>query len=794
MNDELSLLQRYMKQYLMASMTTCATSTTTGSNAASCLGHVYTTTNAALPPLVRNDRETYLTKRLGLPPLPDYLDNLYYNNDEEERRLNQSTIRSRSHSRGSLGDSHLSDVNDPESLTTNKDNDNRDIDNSRVDKAKVPKAWTKRQSINNNHLPFTTDYDFTCRLIMAPSSIPNSGFGVFAGEDIPPNTYVDLNPQLLLPLMDINYHTRIIPPINDNSDDSNEDVDDDATSATTSHSATSAKPWYRQSFLSDYVWSSDTYGAHLESYDGATLYTTLGMLANSHLELANTYQRTQRRPNYSRIQNRNVNPGTGSYSNLDGISFMSKDDEKNNDSNKQKGGIQQGNEIFVFYGINWFHAREEKMDTLFPTSNDYRIADEIVRIEQWDGNKETIEQSQKKWDDILTKLQLGTLNLNREHTEEERKSQLRIASALPSNIQDTNYVAKIGTAKYSVPNSRKSISTLKKEGGECLDLLRKGKSNIAQAGFGAFALYNMEEGSIIAPAPLVPFQRKVLDMEIDARTHQPVNPTTTMSNDTIKTSQLILNYSFGHPDSTLLLFPYASSINYINHNNINPNAYIRLSPSKMNRNELLEKPINELYSGLIFEVVALREISFGEEITIDYGKEWTDAWNQHVHQWKIQHEQHIMNPQSTIEEYMSSEEMKKKPYRTIDEQKIHPYPECIRTACYSIRNSGMWKYENFSDDYMSFCSIVERKKQNELYFYSVLVGRHSIDEEKNFNIENIDDNKLLKMIPQQAMFLLHDQYCSDLHLNGFRHEVGVPEGLYPDLWMDLEEETKPAKN
>lgn len=744
----------------MASINACTTSTTTGSNVTSCLGHDYTTvttTKAALPPLVRNDKETYLTQRLGLPPLPDYLDDYY---------------------------------------GSHPNNDNHEIDNSGVvDKAKVkiPKAWTKRQS-SINDLPFTTDYDFTCRLIMAPSSIPNAGLGMFAGEDIPPNTYIDLHPQLLLPLMDIYYHTRIIPTVDNNPDVNGANDADDATRAPPSDSATtttSKRPWYAQSLLSDYTWSSKTYGAHLESSDGATLYTTLGMLSNSHLGLSNVYQIAQRRPNYSRIQNRNVNPGAGSYSNLDGISFMSKENDhknnnNNNDNNKHK-GIKQGSEIFVDYGRNWFHSREEKMNTLFPESDDYRIADQIVRIEQWDGNVETIEQSQQKWDDILTKLQHGILDLHREHTEEERKSQRRIASALPSNVQDTIHAAKIGTAQYSLPNSKRSISALKEEGGLCLDLLRKGKSNIAQAGFGAFALHNMEEGSIIAPAPLVPFQRKVLDMNIDARTHKPVDPTTATSNDTIKTSQLILNYSFGHPNSTLLLFPYASSIHYINHNNINPNAYIRLSTSKMNRNELLEKPISELSSGLMFEVVALREISFGEEITIDYGNKWTDAWNQHVHQWNIQHEQHIMNPQSTIEEYMSSEAMKKKPYRTIDEQKIHPYPECIRTACYSIKYTGNWKYENLRGGDMNFCSIVERKKQNGLYFYSVLVGRYSADQEKNLKVEDIDDNKLLKMIPQQAILLLHDEYCSDLHLNGFRHEIGVPEGLYPDLWTDLED-------
>ena len=36
--------------------------------------------------------------------------------------------------------------------------------------------------------------------------------------------------------------------------------------------------------------------------------------------------------------------------------------------------------------------------------------------------------------------------------------------------------------------------------------------------------------------------------------------------------QLLINYSFGHENSSLLFYPYGINVNYINHNSKSPNA------------------------------------------------------------------------------------------------------------------------------------------------------------------------------------------------------------------------------
>ena len=663
-----------------------------------------------LPPIVQADKKIYLEQRLGLPPLPQN-PILMENNDIQ---------------RGRNGDSGT---------------------NEKIVK-KLPKAWTKEkldtiESNVNNPLPFTSDPDFECRLYMAPSSIPNSGLGVYSGVLIPPSTFVDINPQIILPLVDIEEHI--------------------------------GSSTYDDSVLANYPWLGYTQGVHLEAKESSFLFPNLGMLTNSNLGLFNVRLGFQRRPRYTRIADRANNPGTGGYMSIDSIAFET----------LQETSIQPGEEVFSDYGPNYFHHREAKWGLLFPTADDYKLADEMVEEELWDGDEDTLEETQSKWDDLLAQLERGEVDLKRDLDEkDEKKSQQRIAYALPKSVKDMERVLDLGgTARFAIPESKRSMEDLKQTG-MCLDNLRKGKSNIPQAGFGAFATNNIQEGSIVAPAPLVPVHRELLDMNLD---------------DDTETTQMLHNYCFGHPDSSLLFFPYTSSINFINHDNVNPNAYIRWSKSEMSRNEMLDWSADDVYTGLVLEVVALRDISFGEEVTIDYGINWTNEWYDHVSQWKGYDGLDRFNPQSIIERYMSTEESLKKPFRTMNEQKEHPYPSCVRTACYSKRRKGYWQYTKFEFEDMRFCDLKSRTFQNGMYWYSAKMVESDKDgddeEEEVEDVENDEEgDRLMSLIPHQAIFLIHDSYCNDMHIPSIRHEIGVPEGFYPETWLDLQDEKDDLKN
>ena len=271
----------------------------------------------------------------------------------------------------------------------------------------------------------------TCSLYMAQSSIPNSGLGIFAGRDFTKDEMVDPSPQAVIPLFDME-----------------------------------SNPLYSSSILADYPWSAWSQNAQFESTSVNVLYPNLGMLANSHLGLANVNQNVKngkwindgsldRRKDYS----------TGANTLYHAATFKVSDDET----------IRRGEEIFVDYGKNYFHHREEKFHMVFPTFENYEEADKIVRefakkLENvGDGISPEYEQ---EWKDIIVNL-------------ENDSSKIRVAYALPDLVHDVKYVAEVGTARYSIPDSIRSVEWLE-ENGFCLDNLRVGKSMIPYAGNGMY--------------------------------------------------------------------------------------------------------------------------------------------------------------------------------------------------------------------------------------------------------------------------------------------------------------------
>ena len=137
--------------------------------------------------------------------------------------------------------------------------------------------------------------------------------------------------------------------------------------------------------------------------------------------------------------------------------------------------------------------------------------------------------------------------------------------------------------------------------GLCFDNIVQRESTIPQAGRGAFAARDISEGSLVAPAPLLHFMNWE-DLNVSESSER---------------KDILLNYCFGHESSPMLLCP-ASSVTLINHSK-NPNAKIQWAkdPSfrkKDWRSATLDELKNEFSSVLMFEVVATRDISEGEEV------------------------------------------------------------------------------------------------------------------------------------------------------------------------------------
>lgn len=144
-----------------------------------------------------------------------------------------------------------------------------------------------------------------------------------------------------------------------------------------------------------------------------------------------------------------------------------------------------------------------------------------------------------------------------------------------------------------------------------MDNIRPGNSTIEQAGRGAFATRFIPKGGLVAPGPVLHIANRttlnVYDMGNDGARNKQIG------------RQLLLNYCFGHAESSVLLCPYTSPSAYINHNSGAPNArVVWADETTLNHNSYwLEEDVNFLKTtakiGLSLDFIATRDIQPGEE-------------------------------------------------------------------------------------------------------------------------------------------------------------------------------------
>ena len=299
-----------------------------------------------------------------------------------------------------------------------------------------------------------------------------------------------------------------------------------------------------------------------------------------------------------------------------------------------------------------------------------------------------------------------------------------------------------------------------KEIGYCLDNMFPAKSRIKEAGHGAFANRDIPKGSIIAPAPLV----KIPKSDIS--------------------SQLLRNYCFGHKYSSTLLFPYGPIVNLINHYT-EPNVKFQWKDDNSD--------------GLFMELVATRSIKEGEEVYLDYGRDWEDAWWKHVKdEWKPADFHYT--PSYVMDDVI-------KHLRTEKELKDHPYPENVFTSCfykYSDRTeeekrkalqssssssviSYTWKLTERIYDlkYLRPCKVLNRKEDSkgQRSAYAVrMFNRPGLSSEEQ--IPKGDKMHIVTHVPRSAIRFSDKAGTTDMHLPyAFRHEMGL--SIFPESLMDL---------
>jgi hypothetical protein len=216
----------------------------------------------------------------------------------------------------------------------------------------------------------------------------------------------------------------------------------------------------------------------------------------------------------------------------------------------------------------------------------------------------------------------------------------RALSLLPLNITDfielTKQADTVDDYAYKIARRtvfNRSIDWIEQHG-QCLDNIRPGISSISQAGQGAFATRFIPKGNVVAPVPTL---LQIADKNtLNVYRHMYMKSSRKHKMRALKgeepyTKQLILNYCYGHSKSSLLLCP-ATNANLINHCSPRykggsckgPNAELKWATEfDPETKDWLQRSIGEIRDmvdrgrrGLSLEVVALRDIEPGEEVSV----------------------------------------------------------------------------------------------------------------------------------------------------------------------------------
>lgn len=330
--------------------------------------------------------------------------------------------------------------------------------------------------------------------------------------------------------------------------------------------------------------------------------------------------------------------------------------------------------------------------------------------------------------------------------------------------------------------------------GVCVDHLREGTSTLSMAGRGAFATRALSKGTIVAPMPMIhiPYDYR-LDMY--ALTRDGNGNKVVEEPKRVVGKQLLLNYCYGHAESTMLLCPYGSDVNIINHNRTLANVRLQWADATrgVHNASLLDQSVAHIYANynrvaLSMELVATRDIAKGEEIFLDYGDEWEAAWQHHVQSWR---------PHSDSYSAGHWNADKATRLRTVFEQLGYPYPPNIELKCdqaFLMEYKPIWQpllneanssealeaYRRWTTEMLAPCDVLRMRYDGHRVLYTTVIKR--LDTPNFLKNENYE---LMVDVPREAFFFVDQPYTSDTFLpNAFRHAIMIPDELFPEAWKN----------
>ena len=253
----------------------------------------------------------------------------------------------------------------------------------------------------------------------------------------------------------------------------------------------------------------------------------------------------------------------------------------------------------------------------------------------------------------------------------------------------------------------------------------------------------------------------------------------------------------------MLLYPYAPTVNYVNHHATKFNAELRWSKHASHKAEWLNMKPRELtrleHAGMIIDMVATRDIEVGEEVYLHYGNEWDSKWNDYVANWKLQPENEGYIPASVLNKQVEW-------LRTREELATAPYPDKVFTGCFlssfdpprspeSFHEPKEWRYKPgmFNDaENVDECLVVARETDadpnevdSERDSFNPPLVTYTVEVHRHYHGPPL----VVKGVPRTAIVFFDRMYANDQYLrHTFRHEIGLPDEMVPDAWRDLKKE------
>lgn len=231
-----------------------------------------------------------------------------------------------------------------------------------------------------------------------------------------------------------------------------------------------------------------------------------------------------------------------------------------------------------------------------------------------------------------------------------------------------------------------------------------------------------------------------------------------------------------------------------------PNVALRWS-SLVDHN-LLAESVDEILhkpkaSGLMMELIALRDIQEGEELLLDYGANFDASYRKHLERFE---------PPVHADDYESAWDYEmKEELPTVDDDVDDEYPPSyIQPRCWvdvaealsaqgnshGTRWYGFVRPNSILIDATVPCTILsaEYDENDEITSYRIRAEVIEGEEDESYHSNKAKTTRSIKMknVPRDAITYVEKPYTGNQFLRqSFRQEILLPDDVFPEAWKDL---------